>query len=70
MDYTLMVEGMSCDHCVVAVTKELKEVPYVEDVSITLGGDDPSRVVVTAAQEPDRDKMESAVAAAGYSVLR
>jgi len=60
---------MTCGHCVAAVTEELQKLPAVDDVSITLGGDQPSRVVVVAKQELDRDAVERAVAEAGYSVI-
>jgi copper chaperone len=69
VEYDLSVAGMTCGHCVAAVTEELQKLPAVDDVSITLGGDEPSRVVVVAKQELDRDAMARAVAEAGYSVV-
>jgi copper chaperone len=69
VEYDLSVAGMTCGHCVAAVTEELQKLPAVDDVSITLGGDEPSRVVVVAKQELDRDAMARAVAEAGYSVI-
>ena len=32
----LKVEGMTCNHCVMAVTKALKKVPGVEKVKVSL----------------------------------
>ena len=32
----LKVEGMTCNHCVMAVTKALKKVPGVEKVEVSL----------------------------------
>jgi copper chaperone len=69
VEYDLSVAGMTCGHCVAAVTEELQKLPAVDDVSITLGGDEPSRVVVVAKQELDRDAVARAVAEAGYSVV-
>ncbi len=69
MEYDLSVAGMTCGHCVTAVTEELQKLPEVDDVSVTLGEDQPSRVIVVAKQELDRDAMERAVAKAGYSVV-
>ena len=37
MAITLSVTGMTCDHCVHAVTKALKAVAGVEKVSVSLG---------------------------------
>ena len=69
MEYDLSVAGMTCGHCVAAVTEGLQKLPEVDDVSVTLGEDQPSRVIVVAKQELDRDAMERAVAEAGYSVV-
>lgn len=69
MEYNLAVAGMTCGHCVAAVTEELRKLPEVQDVSVNLGGDDPSQVIVVVSAEPDRAAMEKAVAEAGYSVV-
>lgn len=69
MEYELSVSGMTCGHCVAAVTEELQKLPGVDDVSVALGEDQPSRVIVAAKQELERDAMERAVAEAGYSVV-
>ncbi len=36
MAISLDIEGMTCSHCVHAVTKALKSVPGVSDVSVSL----------------------------------
>lgn len=69
MEYDLSVAGMTCGHCVAAVTAELQKLPEVDDVSVTLGENQPSRVVVSLRQDVDWGSMERAVAAAGYSVV-
>ncbi|MFT4898868.1 MAG: copper chaperone [Flavobacteriales bacterium] len=37
MDIFLKIEGMSCGHCVSAVTDVLQEVEGVDDVNVSLG---------------------------------
>jgi len=58
----LNVEGMSCEHCVKAVTKALAGVPGVDqvvDVSLDRG-----EAVVEG--QPDTDKLVAAVKEEGY----
>jgi copper chaperone len=59
---TYLVEGMTCAHCVAAVTREVAAVPGVDEVSVELAG---GRVEVsgdaTAAQ------VSAAVGEAGYT---
>jgi copper chaperone len=57
---TFSVTGMTCGHCVSAVTSELKEIQGVTDVSVDLVAGGTSSVTVDSAQPVD----ESAVAAA------
>lgn len=54
------VTGMTCDHCVHAVSSELKELPTVTDVSVDLVAGGTSTVTVTS----DTPLEEAAVAAA------
>ena len=54
------VTGMTCDHCVHAVTSELKELPGVTDVDVDLVAGGTSTVTVTS----DAPLEESAVAGA------
>ena len=63
---TLVIAGMTCDHCVMATRKALAAVPGVADVVVTL---DPPRAVVT--RDPAKagaDRLEAAVREAGYAV--
>lgn len=65
----LTVSGMTCGHCVGAVTSELKTIAGVSDVSIDLvaGGDSP--VTVTSDGPLDEAAVRDAVAEAGdYAV--
>jgi copper chaperone len=60
------VSGMTCGHCVAAVTKELRRLPGVESADVSL--DDASAVVLGTA---DDAAVVAAVAEAGYvAVLR
>ena len=49
MQTTLKISGMTCGHCVAAVTKALQQVPGVEQAEVSL---DPQRAVVTGDPEP------------------
>ena len=57
---TFPVTGMTCGHCVSAVSTELKEIPGVTEVSVDLVADGTSTVRVTS----DEPLSETAVAAA------
>lgn len=45
---TFAVTGMTCGHCVHAVSSELKEIPTVTDVSVDLVAGGTSTVTVTS----------------------
>ncbi|RZI41357.1 copper chaperone [Herbaspirillum sp. HC18] len=62
--YELKVEGMSCGHCVNAVTKSVQAVDAAAKVEIDL----PQQKVVVNSSAP-LDAITSAVADAGYPVL-
>lgn len=61
-----VVKGMTCGHCVNAVTNELKEIKGVEDVHIDL---DSGRVEVTSDVPLDRESVQAAVEEAGYELV-
>lgn len=63
------VEGMTCAHCVKAVTNEVSAVDGVLDVTITLGGAEPSAVTVVSADDLDEAALRAAVDEAGYTVV-
>jgi copper chaperone len=62
---TYTVVGMTCGHCVSAVTEELSQVPGVTgvDVDLASGG-----VTVTSAAPVDESAVRAAVEEAGYEV--
>jgi copper chaperone len=60
----LKVEGMSCQHCVKAVTQAVQEVDHNASVKVELSG---GRVSVESAIP--RDALAAAIEDAGYTVL-
>ena len=65
---TFGVDGMTCGHCVAAVTSELSALPGVQDVVVQLSAGGSSTVsVVSQAPLPDAD-VQAAVVEAGYAV--
>ena len=65
---TYRVEGMTCGHCVSAVTAELSEVPGVQDVNVDLVPDGLSTVTVTSETPPELDQVRAAIDEAGYAL--
>jgi copper chaperone len=59
------VTGMSCEHCVHAVSSEVGQLPGVRDVSVDLST---GTVTVTSEQPLDDAAMRSAVDEAGYQL--
>lgn len=59
----LKVSGMTCGHCVSAVTKAVKAVPSVEDVSVDLEHGE-----VTVRGTPDAHAVREAISEEGYEV--
>jgi len=57
------VSGMTCDHCVMAVRRELSSVPGVRAVNVTLATGD---VTVDHDQPLDRAEVAAAIDEAGY----
>jgi copper chaperone len=62
---TWLVTGMTCGHCVAAVTAEVSAVPGVTDVQVDLAT---GRVVVTGEGVSD-DAVRAAVDEAGYDAV-
>lgn len=65
---TYAVTGMTCEHCVGAVSEELQNLDGVSDVAVDLvaGGD--SAVHVTSDAALDRSVVRDAVDEAGYAL--
>lgn len=67
--YVVDVEGMTCDHCVKAVVKELSGVEGVTDVNVALAPESSSTVSFFASVEPDSESVQAAIAEAGYDMV-
>lgn len=66
---TFHVSGMTCDHCVNAVTRELTQLDGVTEVSITLNAGDVSDVTVTSTAALDPARVSEAIDEAGYDMV-
>jgi len=62
---TYQVKGMTCSHCVNAVTTEVSAIAGVSDVAISL---DDGTVTVTADEPVSADAVRDAVQEAGYEL--
>lgn len=65
MSKTLLVEGMSCQHCVKAVKAALTELTEVDSVEVDL----PLKKVVVEGENLAEDKLKAAIEDAGYEVV-
>jgi copper ion binding protein len=61
---TYTVEGMTCQHCVNAVTGEVGRLPGVTDVAVDLN----QRTVTVTGERVDDNAVREAVDEAGYHV--
>ena len=57
------VSGMTCGHCVAAVSRAVRAVPGTGDVSVSL-----DRGEVTVQGDPDPGAVRAAIAEEGYEV--
>lgn len=62
------VTGMTCGHCVSAVTRALSDLSRTVSVDVTLVPGCESRVTVVTEAPLSRDAVDAAVDAAGYEV--
>ena len=62
---TYTVVGMTCGHCVNAVSEEVGEVPGVTAVDVDLAS---GRLTVTSDTPVDDDAVRAAVDEAGYAL--
>jgi copper chaperone len=63
-EQTYTVEGMSCEHCVAAVTAEVGELAGVSAVEVDLA----SGTVLVRGSNIDSDAVKAAVEEAGYGL--
>ena len=66
---TFAVTGMTCDHCVHAVTSELHGIPGVTDVAVDLVAGGASQVTVSSDAPLNPADVAQAVDEAGYGLL-
>ena len=62
----IVIEGMSCGHCVNWVTESLKKVDGVQNAEVSLG--EKNAVVDFDESLATEDALKAAVASAGYTV--
>ena len=62
---TYQVTGMTCGHCVTAVTEEVGAIAGVTDVRVDLSS---GRVEVTSTRSIGPDEMSAAIDEAGYEL--
>ena len=62
----LLIEGMSCNHCVAHVTEALKEVDGVKSVHVTLKD---KNAIIELTHEVDDKKLKEAIDEAGYELV-
>ena len=60
------IEGMTCGHCEGRVSKELLSIPGVSSV---VASAEKATAVITADEQVTSAQIDSAVVAAGYSVI-
>ena len=63
---TYTVRGMTCEHCVKAVTSEVSSVASVTQVDVDLAS---GQVRVISDEPLDDDAVRTAVAESGYEVV-
>jgi copper chaperone len=68
-ELSVLVEGMTCGHCVRSVTSEVEALEGVDEVTIDLVPDGQSTLRVVGSHSLDADALEAAVEAAGYAVV-
>ncbi|PJI93651.1 heavy-metal-associated domain-containing protein [Luteimicrobium subarcticum] len=66
---TLDVTGMTCGHCVHAVTEELTALDGVAGVDVELQAGGTSHVTVTTTTDVPEDALRAAVDEAGYALV-
>ncbi len=62
---TVKVKGMSCNHCVMAVTKALNEIEGVKDVKVDLAK---GQATFDETKPVDMDVVRAQIKKAGYDV--
>jgi len=66
MQTTINVSGMTCGHCVSAVTMELSLLPSVTEVDVDL---ESGQVTITSGAALDQAQLATAIDEAGYELV-
>jgi copper chaperone len=66
---TVSISGMTCGHCVAAVTEELEALDGVQDIEVDLNKGGVSTATITSDSKLDPAQIGEAVAEAGYLVV-
>jgi copper chaperone CopZ len=66
---TVSIDGMTCGHCVNAVTEEIEALDGVQGVAVELVKGGISTATVTSTRPIDEATISEAVAEAGYTVV-
>ena len=67
MDATLKVKGMSCQHCVMSVTKALSQLDGIKNVQVDLAK---GEVRFDNTKEVASSRIAKAIAETGYKVVQ
>jgi len=63
---SVKIKGMSCNHCVMAVTKALKEIEGLEDIAVNL---EKAEATFTETKPVDPTLIKEKIKKAGYEVI-
>jgi copper chaperone len=63
---TIKIKGMSCQHCVMAVTKALNSIEGIKEVRVDL---DKGEAAFTEEKPVDRTLIRERIAKAGFDVV-
>ena len=65
----LSVDGMTCGHCVMSVSEELREIPGVKNVEAILNSGGTSKVTVLTDKPLEDSALGDAVSEAGFTLV-
>ncbi|MBN1468937.1 MAG: heavy-metal-associated domain-containing protein [Fusobacteriaceae bacterium] len=60
----IKIDGMSCNHCVMAITNALKEIDTVESVSVSL---EEKTATITSKSDVSLDKIKELIEEEGFT---
>jgi len=63
---TVKIKGMSCNHCVMAVTRALNEIEGIKDVKVDLAK---GEATFDEVKPVDMDIVKAQIAKAGYEAV-